>query len=310
MLSKRGLETCNKMRANLPHLEKALTDLDKSALIIKEIPCLKIDWESVRNRIEKAHNKLVEIQAKCLPALSLLKKQKTLPDVFGQTYNTVCQETYYALAENKKDMFAVLFPPLFIGALMAFENLREDLKDREVEVLISIASEPLLDILNMSGYAKIYSELYEEQAVWDVCSTVWDNYFKDRKDKKELLQKFIGLQEFRKGQFKIFPRDYLRTNWETTLRVKLEEMNIIDDRMGFSPEYRRRNIIDHKSPFIRALCRGRYFHHVSAPDIFILTYLLKQPEAQGIEFKDYSQLNDAIDRETQKDKQEGKDETV
>lgn len=310
LLSKRGLETCIKMRANLPYLEKALTDLDKSALVIKEIPCLKIDWESVRNRIEKAHNKLVEIQAKCLPALSLLKKQKTRPDIFGQTYNTVCQETYYALAENKKDMFATLFPPLFIGALMAFENLREDLKDREVEVLISITSEPLLDILNMSGYAKIYSELYEEKAVWDVCSTVWANYFKDRRDKKELLQKFIGLQEFRKGQFKIFPRDYLRTNWETALSAKLEEMNIIDDRLGFSPESRGRNVVDHKSPFIRALCRGRYLHHISAPDIFILTYLLKQPEAQGIEFKDYSQLNEAIDRETQKDKQEGNDETV
>lgn len=310
LLSKRGLETCSKMRANLPYLEKALTELDKSALVIKEIPCLKIDWEIVRNRIDKAHNKLVEIQAKCLPALSLLKKQKTRPDVFGQTYNTVCQEAYYALAENKKDMFVALFPLLFVGALMAFENLREDLKDREVEVLISIASEPLLDILNLSGYAKVYSALYEQKEIWDVCISVWNNYLKDRQDKKELLKKFVGLQEFRKGQFKIFPRDYLRTNWETMLGAKLQEKNVIDDRLGFSSEPWGRKDIDHKSPFIRALCRGRYLHHVSAPDIFILTYLLKQPEAQGIEFRDYSQLNEAIDRETQKDNQERNDETV
>ncbi len=310
LLSKRGLETCSKILANLPHLEKALSELDNTALVIKEIPCQKIDWKAMRSRVDKAFNKLVEIQAKCLPALSLLKKQKTRPDVFGQTYNTVCQEAYYALAENKKDMFVALFPVLFVGALMAFENLKEDLKDREVEVLIAIASEPLLDILNLSGYAKVYSELYEQKEIWDACTSVWDNYFKDRQDKKDLLKRFIGLQEFRKGQFKIFPRDYLRTNWETMLSAKLQEKNVIDDRFGFSPESRGRKNIEHKSPFIRALCRGRYLHHVSAPDIFIITYLLKQPEAQGIEFKDYSQLNEAIDRETQEDKQERSDETI
>ena len=296
------------MRANLPYLEKTLDDFDKTALVIKEIPCSKIDWKMIRDRIEKAHNKLVEIQAQCLPALSLLKKQKTRPDVFGQTYNTVCQEAYYALAENKKDMFTALFPLLFVGALMAFENLREDLKDRDVEVLVSIASEPLLDILNLSGYAKIYSELYDEKDVWNACTTVWGNYFKDRQDKKELLQKFIGLQEFRKGQFKIFPRDYLRTNWETMLGRKLREKNVIDDMLGFSSDRWSKKAIEHKSLFIRALCRGRYIHHISASDIFILTYLLKQPEAQGIKFRDHSQLNDAIECETKEENRKRDDE--
>jgi hypothetical protein len=310
LLSKRGLETCSKIMANIPHLERSLSELDKIALVIKEIPCQKIDWKAMRSRVDKAQNKLVEIQAKCLPALSLLKKQKTRPDVFGQTYNTVCQEAYYALAENKKDIFVSLFPVLFVGALMAFENLKEDLKDREVEVLISIASEPLLDILNLSGYAKIYSELYEQKEIWNTCVSVWNNYFKDRQDKKDLLKRFIVLQEFRKGQFKIFPRDYLRTNWETMLGAKLQEKNIIDDRLGFSSHPWGEKNIDHKSPFIRALCRGRYLHHVSAPDVFILTYLLKQPEAQGIEFKDYSQLNEAIEREVQENNQEKDNETV
>jgi hypothetical protein len=301
LLSKRGLESCSKMQAHFPVIADKLNKLGDVSLVIKDIPCSKTDWEVINNKILEAHDKLVQIQAKCLPALSLLKKQKTMPDVFGQTYNTVCQEVYRSLADNKEDKFKALFPLLFFGAIMASENLKIDLRDRDVEVLISIVSEPLLDLLYISGYAKIYSELYGKPAMWAACTVVWDKYLKENTDKKSFIQKFVGLQEHRKTQFKIFPRDYLRTNWETEMRRRLKEMNIIDDMMGFASDPWSGKTIKHESYFIKALCRGRFLYHVSAADVFILTYLMKLPEAVGIEFKDYSQLNDAIEEEKNKE---------
>ncbi len=188
---------------------------------------------------------------------------------------------------------------VFFGAIMAFENLRNDLKDRDVEVLISIASEPLIDILSLSGYAKVYSELYGIKDIWDLCVKIWDGYLKNDQDRNKLIKKFVGLQEYRKSKFRIFPRDYLRTNWETTLRHKLIEMNIIDDMFGSSRGSWDNHVIKHDSAFIRALYRGRYERHISAADIFIIVYLLKQPEASGIEFKDYSELGkDILEEET------------
>ncbi len=85
MLSKRGLESCSKMQANLPHLETTINSFSKDKLVINDIPCPKVNWEAIRKNITDSRDKLIEIQAKCLPTLSLLKKQKNRPDFFGLT---------------------------------------------------------------------------------------------------------------------------------------------------------------------------------------------------------------------------------
>ena len=58
----------------------------------------------------------------------------------------------------------------------------------------------------------------------------------------------------------------------------------------------------HNSPFIRALCRGRYEPHISPAEVFIITYLLKRSESQGIEFKDMWELSKAIEQEQNNNK--------
>lgn len=298
LFSKRGLKTCCEMRANFAYLENTVKSITEKELVEKDIPCSKIDWDNVRNKINEAYDKLIEIQGKCLPTLSIIKRPKNWPDVFGQTYNTVCHETYRSLIEKDQNKFRMLFPLLFFGAIIASENLRTELSDRDVDVIVSIMSEPLLDLLNLSGYAKIYSELYDEPKLWQACSSVWDKYLKKQENKKPLLEKLIGLQEYRKSKFQIFPKDTLRTNWELMLQQKLREMNLIDDMLGSSPWREQKN--KHSSAIIRALCRGRYIH-TSADEVFILTYLLKQPEAIDIKYQDRFGLNKSIeDEENQK----------
>ena len=303
LFSKRGLETCSKMRANFSYLEKTVNAIAEKELVEKDIPCSKIDWDGVRNKINEAYDKLIEIQGKCLPTLSIIKRPKNWPDVFGQTYNTICHETYRSLFEKDQNKFSMLFPLLFFGAIVASENLRTELSDRDVEVIVSIMSEPLLDLLNLSGYAKIYSELYNEPKLWQDCSSVWDAYFKKQENKKPLLEKLIGLQEYRKSKFQIFPRDTLRTNWDLMLQRKLREMNLIDDMLGSSPRRDQKN--KHTSALIRALCHGRYIH-TSADEVFILTYLLKQPEAVDIKYQDRFALNKSIEDE-ENNKEQGQD---
>jgi len=296
LFSKRGLETCSKMRANFPHLKRGIDQIIKSEMMIKDILCPDIDWDSIKSKINVSYDKLVEIQAKCLPALFLIERPKNWPDIFGQTYNTVCHETYKSMVEKNTAKFSALFPLLFFGAIAASENLRRELIGRDVETVVSFVSEPLLDLLNLSGYAKTYSELYTESKIWQTCTSVWDNYLKQNKDVKLLIEKLVKLQEYRKNKFQIFPRDSLRTNWELSLKRKLMEMNVIDDMLGSSHPWGRSKV-KHRSTFIRALCPGRYMHFVSAAEVFILTYLLKHPDARDIEFKDHSDLNKNIEHE-------------
>jgi len=75
-------------------------------------------------------------------------------------------------------------------------------------------------------------------------------------------------------------------------------MDVIDDRFSSSRLPWEKNMKNkHKSPLIRALCRGRYEPHISAAEVFIINYLLKRPESQGIEFKDMWELSKAIEKE-------------
>ena len=104
-------------------------------------------------------------------------------------------------------------------------------------------------------------------------------------------------------KFQIFPRDTLRTNWDLMLQHKLREMNSIDDMLGSSPWREKKD--KHSSALIRALCRGRYIH-TSADEVFILTYLLKQPEAVDIKYQDRFGLSKSIEDE-EKQKEQNQD---
>lgn len=294
--SQRGLELCNKMKAYFPALKNLIEEFEKIA-INKELPWPKWDWNEIENKINTSHDKLVEILAKCIPALSQIEHKENFPDMFVQTYNTVCQDCYEAMILAKADKFKNLFPLLFIGSLAAHEKLRKQLKDWQPETGLTITIEPLVDIMELSGYARIYSELFAIPDIWDICKTTWDKYFESHAQPNDAVKFLITLYQYRKGLFQISPRDILRTNWQIGFNNKLREMNLIDDM--FSSRYYgvKESITKHKSSLIRAICRGRHEPHISATEVFIITYILKRPKLEGIEFKDMWELSEAIERE-------------
>jgi len=293
--SQRGLEMCKKFSAHFPALKNLVEEFEKIA-INKELPWPKWDWNEIENKIAKSHDKLIEILAKCIPALSQIEYRESFPDIFGQTYNIVCQDCYEAMVLAKADKFKILFPLLFYGSLAAHEKLREQLKGGQPETGLTIAIEPLMDILELSGYAKIYSELYGIPDIWDVCQLKWDKYFESHAQPKDAIKFLIASYEYRRSLFQIFPRDILRTNWKMSLNNKLREINLIDDMSSSGYYGVRKSKIEHKSPLIRAICRGRYEPHISASEVFIITYLLKRPESKEIEFEDKWKLLEAIER--------------
>ena len=79
-------------------------------------------------------------------------------------------------------------------------------------------------------------------------------------------------------------------------------MDLVDDMFSSSRlPWEKDAKPKHKNPLIRALCRGRYEPRVPAAEVFIITYLLKRPESQGIEFNDMRELSKAIEKEQNND---------
>ncbi len=295
--SQRGIEMCNKMTAHVPSLKTLVKELEEMA-INKDLFWPEWDWNEIEDRVNRSHDTLVENLAKCIPMLSSSEHRDDFPDFFGQTYNTVCQDCYESMILRKTNKFENLFPLLFLGSLTAHEKLRKKLKDWQSEPLLTIASEPLVDIMELSGYAKVYSELFDISEIWNVCEATWNKYFDSHSHSTNAVKSLIELYKYRKGLFQISARDILRTNWKISFNNKLQEMSLVDDIFSSSRYPRDRDMKPkHKSSLIRALCRGRYEPHASAAEVFIMTYLLKRPESQGIEFKDIWGLSRAIERE-------------
>jgi len=295
---------CNKIGAHFPSLKKLIEEFEKIR-VNKYLPWPQWDWNQIKDRIDKYHDRLVENLAKCIPSLSLVEHRENFPDLFGQTYNTVCQDCYESLISKNGQKFKNLFPLLYYGSLSAHEKLRQKLKDWQPEAGLTIALEPLMDIMELSGYAKIYSELFDIPEIWNICEEMWNKYF-DSHDRPNNAVKFlIELYKYREGLFQISPRDILRTNWQIRFNNELRGMNLIDDMLSSSVYPRDKDMKSkHKSPLIRALCRGRYEPHISAAEVFIITYLLKRPESQGIEFKDMWDLSKTIEREENNNSEE------
>ncbi len=286
---------------------KKLIEEFKKVRVNKDLPWPQWDWNQIKDRIDKSHDKLVENLAKCIPTLSLVEHTEKFPDIFGQIYNTVCQDCYESMILAKSDKFKTLFPLLFIGSLAAHEKLREQFKDLQPQTGLTITIEPLMDIMELSGYAKIYSELFAIPDIWDICKTTWDKYFESHIQPNDAVKFLITSYKYRKSLFQISPRDILRTNWQKSFNNKLREMNLIDDIYIFSSQYYgdKESKTKHKSPLIRAMCRGRYEPHISAAEVFIISYLLKRPESQGIYFKDMRRLSEAIEREENRSNNNG-----
>ncbi|MDD5477717.1 MAG: hypothetical protein PHG87_05950 [Candidatus Omnitrophica bacterium] len=274
--TRRGLEAFSKIQVHLSSIKKLIEGFDKFN-IEKELPWPKWDWDTIEKRIDKNNDSLIQQEAKCLPMLSLINKTENEPDLFGETYHRICQECFESLSNNKDEKFSIVFPSLFISALQAHDLLRVSYKDRDARTQILISFQPLSDLIELSGYAKIYSELFSSPNLWQTCQKSWDNYLSNQVKKDETIKYIITSYQYKRAQFGLFARDIWKTNWQMELNNKLRENNLINSRFRGDDYWKGlegKQI--HKSPFIRTLCRGRYEPFITASEIFLLVYFVKQ----------------------------------
>ena len=124
--------------------------------------------------------------------------------------------------------------------------------------------------MELSGYAKIYSEI-DGNNVWAQVEQYWNKFFDNSTDPSVLLALLLTTIDMKRGQLGLTPRDMLRTDWLSKLRLKLVEIDVIRDR--FSEHiYTGDEEVKHKSAIIRSLC-GDFDMAFHALDVFVATYL-------------------------------------
>lgn len=264
---------------------------------VQDLPWTTVD-EGEEEKLIKQYNKTAnDYMVALLPLISALPKElmEGLPDYFGKAFIFGVMAAHEASLDNDHKRLQKIYPIVFIGALSAYQNLAKELIGWTDESRIIFSSEPLEDLLTLSGFIKIYSELFENPQLWEVCKKTWDTYLQQI-DPQLFLKQILTVAEYRDIAGYLMPRAIIRTNWDMGLRQKLEERGLNVDIFNYSYDDQELPI-NHNSALIRVLGRHPDILTANAKEIFFAVYLNKHPAATGLSFPDRWEIADQIERE-------------
>lgn len=290
----RGMEACHKSAVALEEAQKCLTRLGPCQRV-PDVPWPLPDWTALEQKVQKVRERVIAGLAKLSPALSVMPQFDQWPDYFGHAYSVCADECIAFLASRNVSLFKEVFPSFFEAALIAHNRLRSQLAQTEVRARMALSSDPIIDLLDISGYALIYSEL-DSLSFWDIARQTWDEYLTKLPDPKQTAEFIASLVEYRRTFFAVSPRAVFRTAWQQELEAQLVQRKLIEKRF-FGPGEFLEEPATHPSKIIRALTRSGYVFD-NAHDVFMVCYLLKRPEASGLQAgKRGEGFAEALDRE-------------
>lgn len=294
-INQRWLEFANKYENLVFYFKKEVENCNEKQLL-KDLPWPKIDIEGEINEMKKINIQVEDKMISLLPILEKLKTGKDLPDYFGQALQIGTIACYSACKNNDVERLKRIMPLVFVSSISAHQITKEEVKnwDQE-ESKIIFSTEPIENLCEISGYSKLYSELFENSEIWDVVKSLWEEYFKVV-NVSEVIKYFSAIFNYRDSVFKIMPQAGLRSNWKIDFENELRKKGFPvfpDDRSSF----RRDEPLKHKSALIRAVAKMRGLMLSGGRDVFIATYLSDRPEANGVDLPDKHDFKEYIKRE-------------
>jgi hypothetical protein len=284
-LIERGLEACNKFAYHFHIAKQCYESLTTLQQVKDDFPWPEIKWEGHYDRIRKVRERLMTALGKIVPDLMKLPKSKHFPDYFGYAYALVSHECYVSMTEGDEARFEGLFPIFFASGWEAFNQLNASTQFTDPEISFTYAAQPVGDLLDISGYAYIFTELdgknFREQV-----DKLWDAHFDGVKDPRAAANSLALIARVQGAPLSYrFARDEMRTAWKQSLERLLRDRGLLD-RMPSAPRhpYSRDDESRHPSKLIREML-GRDMLHYGARDVFFSEYVMQR---FGVE--DFEQL--------------------
>ncbi len=302
-LNDRWMEFTNKLLSlgqKVQSFIESCSDLNK----VEDLPWTSMDSDQERETVQSYNRQATDKIAQLVVPLSLLPENelKDLPDYFGQAFIFGLQAAYDAAKSNDPERLRAIFNGVFAASLKATDKVREDVKGWLEQSQILLVTECTEDILVLSGFIKIYAELYENTELWEICQETWDRYLTISEDPKSTIERIVTACIYRDSRLGvIMHRATVRFNWDRMLTQVFEEK-------GFDVGLFSRNTNpfdqdagpDHPSPLIRTMVKHSLIDY-EARAIFFVTYLSKHPAAADItlELPDQRHLERQLEREEQ-----------
>jgi hypothetical protein len=242
----RGIEAAWKLRLHVAEWEGITSDLRAGPLLV-DLVRPNWAWDTTRQNITELRRELLRQLSASIPAHALRDPQSDVPDYLGEAVHRVGEACFETLADDDAELFAQLFPTYFIGVLSVVSRIQGQVADWQTSAATSAIAEPVVDALDLSGYALIYSELHGNPRLWDTCKASWTEYLEDE-DGPRRLQIIAAMHNHQRNLFAITHRAIGRTRWQMALNEVLRDLPRVRTTDPFGNEEVR-----HHSTLIRRI---------------------------------------------------------
>lgn len=244
---------------------------------------------------------LIEVSKQTLESC-FFDRKKDYPDFFGQFLHITGEAIIDSFCNNDIDLFNQLFPQYFIGSMYKFNKLKPttELADWRMNIEMKFVTSPIMDLLAVSGYTKLFSEFLDNSELWEKVKETWDTYLENEENiKPEFFVLLISLSE---SSYGIGHRSMNRMNWQNKVEYELKKLpkkNIYNRNRGAFSIPSPRVLVNHKSALVRLFSKEENYSHYDGIDIFIEYYLktLDIPDTYKYGRRGHRDLTRTIDSE-------------
>lgn len=217
---------------------------------------------------------------------------KTKPDLFGQAYRRLFDATFHAILEGQDDVARTIFPITIATADRARQRLIHDLAGERLRQQAIFGTEPLVDMMELSGYALLMS-LVSEAGIWPDVRAVWDSIL-DAGTAPELAKQLTVVLSLQENVFAITSGGVGRTTRQTELTRVLRDRGIV----GRTDMWGEHHTEPHPDPVVATFAPDDMMGiHYDLADLFIVEYLAQRPDQAALEIPRGAEiLRESIDR--------------
>jgi len=267
---------------------------------VEGLPWSQVDIDGLRSDSESRQEELLKLMSQQNLLLSLLSRPQGFPDYAGQFLHTSGEVAFDALLNNKRELLESVFAPYLFGCLLRFDNLRPKSisMDWRVQQEFKIAAAALMDVMDISGYARLLADYHGNEVLWEKVASAWNNYLA-QKTEQSPVPLLLGVVVVTEAPLEIPHRGVLRTTWKQKIEWKLRDVprHEVYHRGSLGSD----TVIDHTSALVRIFAREPYGSFHDGIDIFIAFYLRNLDGAKDLDFGwKRRDLQDSIQRENRR----------
>ena len=288
---------------------------------VKGMKWRTVDFSAYEKK-HSEHGKDIILRMSALaPILLTRPRPEWAPDYPGQFMRNAGDAAMDALLENNAGYFRPVFAAYAYACFQQFQRMRENIEGQDWRAVNQLrnAFAPLRDLLDLSGYARLMSELHESQDLWEIVDKGWDLLLKKPEDASAAGDSTPGMAQIlvvflRDTKFALRhdAGDDFRFNWKRKVASKLSRIrrsippdwdpsSTVTTHGPFGIPEIPEEVVDHPSKLVRHCaehCHRRTggLGMPGGEDIFVLYYLRKHPDNKNTDFREWDHISRSIER--------------